>query len=45
MIRALDTRSIIAHNFYDTGHGEAGLTDRYQCSVTVTKTNPHGWAD
>ena len=37
MIRALDTRSIIAYSFYDTGHGEAGLTDRDLCYVTDKK--------
>lgn len=48
MIRTLDTRSIlagdliIAYGFYDAGQGEAGLTNRDQCYVTVTE-NQSTW--
>ncbi|MCJ1302399.1 hypothetical protein MMC08_005202 [Hypocenomyce scalaris] len=34
---------IITYGFYDAGHGEAGLTNRDQCYVTVCSTANRNW--
>ena len=35
--------AIITYGFYDAGHGEAGLTNRDQCYVTVCSTANRSW--
>lgn len=35
--------SIVTYGFYDAGHGEAGLTNRDQCYVTVCPLENRSW--
>lgn len=34
---------IITYGFYDAGHGEAGLTNRDQCYVTICSSSNQNW--
>lgn len=35
--------AIITYGFYDSGHGEAGLTNRHQCYVTICSRSNESW--
>lgn len=38
-----ESDAIITYGFYDAGHGEAGLTDRDQCYVTICPRSNADW--
>jgi len=39
----VEADAIITYGFYDAGHGEAGLTDRDQCYVTISPRSNGSW--